>query len=459
MIVVYIGDGNVMEKDLTKGSPFKLIIGFAVPMLLGMLFQQFYNLVDTIIVGKTLGVNALAGVGATGALNFMIIGFCMGVCSGFVIPVAQAFGAGKGAELRKYVFNGYVCSIIFSVVLTVAAVAGCRALLTLLRTPGDIFDYSYSYINVIFIGIPTVFLYNIVSGIIRSLGDSKTPVVFLVISSLINITLDFVFILGMKMGVAGAAWATNVSQLIAGVSCFVYMNRKYDILKGGREDRKMDGRFVRKLCGNGIPMGLQYSITAIGSTILQASVNMLGPVYVAAMTAGGKIFNFTCCPFDALGSTMATYCGQNVGAGKYDRLGKGVMAASIIGWIYSVVSFVVLVFTARYISLLFVNPEETQIIELTHRFICASALFYVCLTLVNVVRFSIQGMGFSGLAIIAGIFEMAARAFAAVVLVPAIGFDGACLASPLAWVAADIFLVSAFLYCRKTLVRISQLRR
>ena len=448
-----------MEKDLTKGSPFKLIIGFAVPMLLGMLFQQFYNLVDTIIVGKTLGVNALAGVGATGALNFMIIGFCMGVCSGFVIPVAQAFGAGKGAELRKYVFNGYVCSIIFSVVLTVSAVAGCRALLALLRTPLDIFEYSYSYINVIFIGIPTVFLYNIVSGIIRSLGDSKTPVVFLVVSSLINITLDFVFILGMKMGVAGAAWATNVSQLIAGVSCFVYMNRKYDILKGGREDRKLNGRFVRKLCGNGIPMGLQYSITAIGSTILQASVNMLGPVYVAAMTAGGKIFNFTCCPFDALGSTMATYCGQNVGAGKYDRLGKGVMTASIIGWIYSVVSFVVLVFTARYISLLFVNPEETQIIELTHRFICASALFYVFLTLVNVVRFSIQGMGFSGLAIIAGIFEMAARAFAAVVLVPAIGFDGACLASPLAWVAADIFLVSAFLHCRKTLVRISQSRQ
>lgn len=448
-----------MEKDLTKGSPFKLIIGFAVPMLLGMLFQQFYNLVDTIIVGKTLGVNALAGVGATGALNFMIIGFCMGVCSGFVIPVAQAFGAGKGAELRKYVFNGYVCSIIFSVVLTVAAVAGCRALLTLLRTPLDIFEYSYSYINVIFIGIPTVFLYNIVSGIIRSLGDSKTPVVFLVVSSLINITLDFVFILGMKMGVAGAAWATNVSQLIAGVSCFVYMNRKYDILKGGREDRKLDGRFVRKLCGNGIPMGLQYSITAIGSTILQASVNMLGPVYVAAMTAGGKIFNFTCCPFDALGSTMATYCGQNVGAGKYDRLGKGVMTASIIGGIYSVVSFVVLVFTARYISLLFVNPEETQIIELTHRFICASALFYVFLTLVNVVRFSIQGMGFSGLAIIAGIFEMVARAFAAVVLVPAIGFDGACLASPLAWMAADIFLVSAFLHCRKTLVRISQSRQ
>ena len=163
-----------MEKDLTKGSPFKLIIGFAVPMLLGMLFQQFYNLVDTIIVGKTLGVNALAGVGATGALNFMIIGFCMGVCSGFVIPVAQAFGAGKGAELRKYVFNGYVCSIIFSVVLTVAAVAGCRALLTLLRTPLDIFEYSYSYINVIFIGIPTVFLYNIVSGIIYCSGILST---------------------------------------------------------------------------------------------------------------------------------------------------------------------------------------------------------------------------------------------------------------------------------------------
>lgn len=442
-----------MEKDLTKGSPFKLIIGFAVPMLFGMLFQQFYNLVDTIIVGKTLGVDALAGVGATGSLNFMIIGFCMGVCGGFAIPVAQAFGAEKVVELRKYVYNGYVCSIVFALILTATSVAGCRGLLQLLRTPQDIFEHAYSYINVIFIGIPTVFLYNIVSGIIRSLGDSRTPVVFLVISSVINIALDFVFILAMDMGVAGAAWATNVSQLTAGISCYIYMNRKYTILKGSKYERKIEPGYIKKLCINGIPMGLQYSITAIGSTVLQAAVNVLGPVYVAAMTAGGKIFNFTCCPFDALGSTMATYGGQNVGAGKYDRLGKGVAAACIMGAVYSIISFVVLLFTAKYIALLFVDADQTEIINLTHRFICASALFYIPLTLVNVIRFCIQGMGFSVFAILAGVFEMAARVFAAVMLVPSIGFDGACLASPLAWIAADIFLVTAFIYCRRKLVR------
>lgn len=444
-----------MEKDLTNGSPIKLIIGFAVPMLFGMLFQQFYNLVDTVIVGKTLGVDALAGVGATGSLNFMIIGFCMGVCSGFVIPAAQAYGANKPAELRKYVFNGYVCSLIFSIILTAASVVGCRGLLALLRTPADIFEYSYDYISVIFIGIPTVFLYNIVSGVIRSLGDSKTPVVFLVISSIINIVLDFWFILGLNMGVAGAAWATDISQLVAGVSCYIYMNRRYSILHGSKSDRQVDMRFIGKLCGNGIPMGLQYSITAIGSTVLQAAVNVLGPMYVAAMTAGGKIFNFTCCPFDALGSTMATYGGQNVGAGKYDRLGKGVRSACFIGAVYSVISFVVLLFTAKYIALMFVDAEEVEIINLTHRFICASALFYIPLTLVNVIRFCIQGMGFSVFAILAGVFEMAARIFAAVILVPAIGFDGACLASPLAWIAADIFLVSAFIHCRNKLVRLS----
>lgn len=444
-----------MEKDLTNGSPIKLIIGFAVPMLFGMLFQQFYNLVDTVIVGKTLGVDALAGVGATGSLNFMIIGFCMGVCSGFVIPVAQAYGANKPAELRKYVFNGYVCSLIFSIILTAASVAGCRGLLTLLRTPADIFEYSYDYISVIFIGIPTVFLYNIVSGVIRSLGDSKTPVIFLVISSVINIVLDFWFILGLDMGVAGAAWATDISQLVSGVSCYIYMNKRYSILRGPKSDRQVDMRFIGKLCGNGIPMGLQYSITAIGSTVLQAAVNVLGPMYVAAMTAGGKIFNFTCCPFDALGSTMATYGGQNVGAGKYERLGKGVRSACLIGAVYSVVSFVVLLFTAKYIALMFVDAEEVEIINLTHRFICASALFYIPLTLVNVIRFCIQGMGFSVFAILAGVFEMAARIFAAVILVPAIGFDGACLASPLAWIAADVFLVSAFIHCRNKLVRLS----
>ena len=354
-----------MTKDMTKGSPIRLILGFAFPMLLGMLFQQFYNLVDTMIVGKTLGVSALAGVGATSSINFMIIGFCMGICSGFAIPVAQQFGAGKYSELRKYVFNGYVCSAVFAVVMTILSVVFCAPILRLLNTPDDIFMHAYNYIVIIFAGIPTVFLYNIVSGIIRSLGDSKTPVYFLVLSSVINIALDFILILYVKMGVAGAGVATVVSQLIAGVGCTIYMYKKFDILKGTKQEKVISKKHISNLCFIGVPMGLQYSITAIGSTILQAAVNGLGSSYVAAMTAGSKMFNFTCCPFDALGSTMATYGGQNVGAGKIDRLGKGIKAAMLIGAVYSVAALVVLYFSADYIALLFVDAGETAIIELT----------------------------------------------------------------------------------------------
>ena len=440
-----------MVKDMTNGSPSKHILGFAVPMLFGMLFQQFYNLVDTIIVGKTLGVEALAGVGATGSINFMIIGFCMGVCNGFVIPVAQCFGAKKPADLRKYVFNGYICSIVFAIVLTLASVIFCRRILIIMNTPADIIDHAYNYIVVIFIGIPTVFLYNMVSGVIRSLGDSKTPVVFLVLSSIINVVLDVFLILVCKMGVAGAGWATVTSQLISGLTCLIYMYKKYDILKGDKSERVLDRRFITNLCMNGVPMGLQYSITAIGSTILQAAVNTLGSTYVAAMTAGSKMFNFTCCPFDALGSTMATYAGQNVGAAKIKRLGQGVRSAMIIGSIYSVLSLVALYFTTDYIALLFVNASETTIIALTRQFILASACFYIPLTGVNVVRFCIQGMGFSVFAISAGILEMIGRAFAAIILIPSIGFMGACLASPIAWIAADAFLFPAFIHCAKKL--------
>ena len=451
-----------MTKDMTKGSPLRLILGFAFPMLLGMLFQQFYNLVDTMIVGKTLGVSALAGVGATSSINFMIIGFCMGICSGFAIPVAQQFGAGKYSELRKYVFNGYVCSAVFAVVMTILSVVFCAPILRLLNTPDDIFMHAYNYIVIIFAGIPTVFLYNIVSGIIRSLGDSKTPVYFLVLSSVINIALDFILILYVKMGVAGAGVATVVSQLIAGVGCTIYMYKKFDILKGTKQEKVISKKHISNLCFIGVPMGLQYSITAIGSTILQAAVNGLGSSYVAAMTAGSKMFNFTCCPFDALGSTMATYGGQNVGAGKIDRLGKGIKAAMLIGAVYSVVALVVLYFSADYIALLFVDAGETAIIELTRRFIMASALFYIPLTGVNVYRFCIQGMGFSVFAILAGssgalhrrgVFEMLARTLVAILLIPHIGFNGACLANPAAWIAADLFLIPAFIHCCNKLKR------
>jgi putative MATE family efflux protein len=446
-----------MVKDMTNGSPSKHILGFAVPMLFGMLFQQFYNLVDTIIVGKTLGVEALAGVGATGSINFMIIGFCMGVCNGFVIPVAQCFGAKKPADLRKYVFNGYICSIVFAIVLTLASVIFCRRILIIMNTPADIIDHAYNYIVVIFIGIPTVFLYNMVSGVIRSLGDSKTPVVFLVLSSIINVVLDFFLILVCKMGVAGAGWATVTSQLISGLTCLIYMYKKYDILKGDKSERVLDRRFITNLCMNGVPMGLQYSITAIGSTILQAAVNTLGSTYVAAMTAGSKMFNFTCCPFDALGSTMATYAGQNAGAGKTDRIRQGVRSATFIGSIYSVLACIVLTLFGGVIPLLFVDASETVVIHQAHQFLTFNSLFYIPLTIVNVWRFTIQGMGYSLLAILAGVCEMIARALVGFALVPIFGYIIICFASPLAWLMADAFLIPAFYYCLRNLLKAQEM--
>ena len=272
-------------KDMTVGSPMKLILGFSIPLLFGALFQQFYSVVDTVIVGRFLGVNALAGVGATGSLNFMIMGFCMGVCSGFAIPVAHKFGAKDYSGMRQVVANSVWLSVAFSVVMTTAVALLCRNILTWMKTPEDIFEYSYAYILIIFLGIPATYLYNILSGVIRSMGDSKTPLFFLTLSSVLNIGLDILFIVAFEMGVAGAAAATVISQLISGLLCLFYMVKKFEILHITRQEWRMNPMHMRQLCGMGLPMGLQYSITAIGSVILQTSVNTLGALAVASVTA------------------------------------------------------------------------------------------------------------------------------------------------------------------------------
>lgn len=311
-------------KDMTSGSTMKLILGFAVPLLMGMLFQQVYSLVDTIIVGRFLGVSALAAVGATGSINFLIVGFCQGICNGFALPVAQRFGAKDYDGLRKYVGNSAVLSIIFGGAITLITVIACRPILELMQTPADIIDLSYHYIVVIFAGIPAIMLYNILSAYLRSLGDSITPVIFLVLSAGLNIGLDLLFIVTFHWGVFGAAFATVLSQAVSGILCLILIIKKFDLLHLKREDWKLDWGYSRYLLIMGLPMGLQYSITAIGSVILQASVNTLGSTAVASMTAGSRISMFVVCPFDALGSTMATFGGQNVGAGRLDRLGRGL---------------------------------------------------------------------------------------------------------------------------------------
>lgn len=438
-------------KDMTQGNPTKLIIGFAFPMLLGYLFQQFYSMVDTIIVGKWLGVSSLAAVGSTGSINFMIIGFCMGVCSGFAIPVAQKFGSKDYHALRKFVANSVWVSVVFAAVMTVVVCLFCMDILRVMKTPSDIIQEAYDYIFVIFLGIPVTYLYNLLAGIIRALGDSKTPVYFLILSSVINIVLDIVSIGVLHMGVAGPAWATVISQGASGLLCLFYMIKKFEILHIQKDEWVYDGSYVKTLCGMGVPMGLQYSITAIGSVLLQVAVNGLGSLAVAAITAGNKISMFFCCPYDALGGTMATYAGQNVGAKKIDRIHQGIKAATVIGVVYSVAAFVILTIFGKQMALLFLEADEVEVISQVHMFLIITSAAYILLTIVNVFRFCIQGMGYSAFAILAGVCEMVGRTIVGFGLVPVFGYVAACFASPVAWVLADAFLIPAYFSCIKKL--------
>ncbi len=440
-------------KDLTVGSPMKLILGFAFPMFLGLLFQQFYSLVDTMIVGKYLGVDPFAGVGSTGSLNFIVIGFCMGLCSGFSVPISQSFGAKDFPLLRKMVTNSVWLCTFFSVVITTLMLVFCRPVLTLMNTPENIFEYAYIYIFIIFAGIPCTILYNMTAAILRALGDSKSPIIFLAISSAINIGLDLLLIIVFRMGVEGAALATVVSQGVSGVISIIYIKKKFDILAMEKGDWKLERHLAGKLTGVGIPMGLQYSITGIGSVILQTAVNGLGSIYVASMTAGSKINIFLACPFDALGQTMAPYAGQNIGARKLDRVGKGLRAACIIGFIVSGLMVIVVKLFGDQLTMLFLDEKDPVIMQNSTQFLIIVSAFYCLLTLVNTVRFTIQGMGFSSLAIIAGVMEMIARGIAGMLLVPAFGYLGACYSSPLAWLLADAFLIPAFFLCKRKVAR------
>lgn len=438
-------------KDMTQGSPMTLILGFAIPMLFGTLFQQFYSMVDTIFVGKFLGVSALASVGSTSSINFMVNGFIIGVTAGFAIPVAQRFGARDFKGMRCYTGNTIWLTLLFSIVMTAVIGALTWNILVWMQTPEDIIQGAYDYIFIIFLGIPVTYLYNATASIIRALGDSRTPVYFLVLSSLINIVLDYAFICFLGMGVEGPAYATVISQGFSGVLCLIYMVKRFTILHFQKGELQLNGQMCRNLCVMGIPMGLQYSITAIGSVILQTAVNSLGAIAVASVTAGQKISMFFCCVFDALGGTMATYCGQNVGAGKVDRVISGVKSATILGIIYALAAFVVLFFFGGYIPLLFVDADQTQVISQAHSFLIFNSLSYVLLVFVNVWRFSIQGMGYSGFAILAGVCEMVARALIGFVGIPVFGYIAVCFASPLAWLFADCFLVPAFWRCIRRL--------
>ena len=444
---------NNRTRDLTVGSPMRLVLSFMLPLTFGLLFQQLYSMVDTMVVGKLLGMEALAGVGSTGSINFLVLGLCNGICAGFAIPVAQKFGQKRNDELRRFVGNMIWLTAAIALVITLVTTSLCRRMLTWMGTPAEVFSYAYDYIFIIFMAIPATMLYNLLSGIIRSLGDSRTPLMFLILSSVLNVALDILFIVAFRMGVAGASWATLLSQLISGVLCLVFIIRKFPILHLNREDLVFRPVFARHLLAMGLPMGLQYSITAIDSILLQSAVNGLGASAMAAVTAGSKVSMLCVCPFDAMGTTAATFAGQNLGAGKPERIHQGIRDCTLLGSVYSIVIFLALYFGGGEMTQLFLNTEDhasvAAVIPLSHQFLMINALFYIPLLFVNLLRFTIQGMGYSELAVLAGVMEMVARAVFGLCLVPWLGFTAVCFASPAAWVMADLFLFPAYFRCLK----------
>lgn len=442
-----------MTKDMTTGSPMKNIIKFCLPLMLGNLFQQLYNMADIIIVGQFVGKTALSAVGSVGPLSFLVVGSVLGLCTGFSIPVAQRFGAKDTVNLKKFVANTIYAAVGLAVVLTIVAVSLTNTLLRVLNTPADIYQDAYDYIIIIFAGIGATMLYNILAALVRSLGDSKTPLYFLVFSSVLNIGLDILLITVFHMGVRGAAVATVVAQLISGILSFIYVVKKFPILHITKETRGLDFKFIKNLLANGLPMAMQFSVTAIGSVMLQSCVNGLGSNAIAAITIGGKTQLMIVLPSETIGATMATYCGQNYGAGKYERIKKGVGRGVILAGIYTVIGVCVARFLGPYISMLFIDRSETVVIGLAQEYINMGSCFYFILSVLFLLRNSLQGLGYSAVAMFAGFFELAARAVMGFGFVNSIGYSAACIANPVAWIAADVFLIPAYFVVMKKIKR------
>lgn len=443
-------------KDMTEGSPAKLILFFSIPILIGNIFQQLYSMVDTIIVGRSINKQALAAVGLTGPMNFLILGFVMGLTGGFAVIVAQRYGARDENGVRRSVAMIILLCIFTTIIMTLIAVLTTRPLLRLINTPDDIIEDAYNYIVVIYWGIVATVLYNMLACILRALGDSKTPLYFLIISSFLNIGLDFLFILNFKMGVAGAAWATVVSQGVSGILCLIYTIKKYPILHVKKEDFKWNSRFAWKHMAIGLPMAFQFSITAIGVVILQGALNLFGSEKIAAYTAASKVEQLVTQPASTFGVTMANYAGQNLGAAKIDRIKEGVSKCTIITLCFSVAASIILLLLGRTLAGMFITAEEAgsaAVLDTAQVYLRICAFFFPFLFMIFVYRNVLQGTGHSFMPLMAGVFELVARSAVAFILPNLIGFKGICYAGPVAWIAASVPLGIAYFIIIKKMLR------
>ena len=430
-----------MERDMTTGAPGKIILNFTIPIFIGNMFQQLYSMVDTIIVGKFVGNEALAAVGSCGTLMFLILGFLIGLTAGLKVITSQHYGSGNMRAKRQSVASAEILSAVFSVLMTLCSMLMMKQILHLMNTPEDIYQEAYGYIMVICGGIAAQVLYNLLASILRALGDSKIPLYFLILAAFLNIVLDLVFIIVFHMGAAGAALATVISQGASGILCLVYIIKKVPELHLRKEDWKFGRSMAIWQMKIGIPMALQYSITAIGTIMVQSALNMLGSLSVAGFAAANKIEQLVTQAYVAIGTTMATYCAQNTGAGRIDRVRQGFRAATVIASIYAVVTGLMAIFGGKYLTVLFVSENLPQIMELVDIYMKCIGAVFIPLAVVNIYRNGIQGMGYGLLPMMAGVAELIGRGVVALIAASRKSYVGACLANPAAWLFAGALLL------------------
>ena len=429
--------------DLTVGKPLFQILRFALPLVLGTLFQQLYSFADTVIVGRCLGTDALGSVGTTYSLNFLILGFVQGACVGFGIPVAETFGAKDKGGLRKYLFNGALLCVVLSVVFTLFTTLMAGPLLQLIHTPEELYADAVLYIRIIFLGIPATVLYNYASSVLRAMGDSQHPFYFLLAASVLNIGLDYLLIVSMGMGVDGAALATVLSQLLSGGLCafwFFTRTAKQEELTFRGQSSLLSAGHCKRLAYIGFPMGFEYSVSAIGAVIMQDAINLLGSTAVAAQTAGEKIRQMFTLPMESVGMAMATYVGQNHGAHRTDRIKQGIQDGCTIQLTYCVAAWVVIFFVKPYAVGLVLGDADPAVTAGAIQYLAIMSLLFCFHGLLMIFRNTLQGLGYSVQAIISGVGELIGRSLGGLLAVKTgLGYVGICLSNPFAWGLAMLY--------------------
>lgn len=444
-----IGDRKMAAniKTLTEGKPAKLIFLFALPLMIGNVFQQLYTVVDTMVVGQVLGVNALAALGASDWLNWMMLGIIQGFAQGFSILMAQEFGAGNIQRLKKVVGNSLILAVISAILLLIMGEAIALPVLRLLQTPEAIIGQSLLYLRIMFAGIPVVMAYNLLASIIRALGDGKTPLHAMIVAAVINIVLDIIFVMFFGWGVAGAAIATVIAQFCSSVYCYLHI-RKIDILSLGKEDYRLEKELDKNLIFLGVPMALQNAIISIGGMIVQSVVNSFGVIFIAGFTATNKLYGVLEVAGISYGYAMITYVGQNLGAGKIDRIKKGMRSAMGIAFVTSVLIGICMLVFGKLILGCFISGTPDQIeqtMKIAYHYLTIMSVFLPVLYVIHVFRAALQGMGDTVLPMVSGIAEFVMRVGSAALLPILMGENGIFYAEVLAWAGADVILVSSYI--------------